>query len=82
MSSSNTEQLKNYLQGMSIDDRKKFAKACLTTLGNLQQIIYVNKKCSAELAIRIDKASEGCVSCDLLCPGADFNYLRNQHLSA
>jgi DNA-binding transcriptional regulator YdaS (Cro superfamily) len=82
MTHSNTEQLKQYLLEMSLTERKEFAKACLTTLGNLQQIIYVNKKCSAELAIRIDKASNGHISCDLLCPKADFNYLRNQTLTA
>ncbi|MEB3753809.1 hypothetical protein [Acinetobacter sp. MD2(2019)] len=71
-----------YLSSKSIEDRDYFAKACGTTLGNLQQIIYVNKKCSAELAINIDKASNGEVSCDLLCPGADFNYLRAQALTA
>ncbi|MFX6761508.1 hypothetical protein ABTP29_16500 [Acinetobacter baumannii] len=43
MSSSNTEQLKAYLSKMTIEERKAFAKACLTTLGNLQQIIYVLK---------------------------------------
>ncbi|WP_171456785.1 hypothetical protein [Acinetobacter pittii] len=41
MSSSNTEQLKAYLSKMTVEERKAFAKACLTTLGNLQQIIYV-----------------------------------------
>lgn len=82
MSSTGAEQLKRFLSQKSIDERNHFAKVCGTTLGNLQQIIYVNKKCSAELAIQIDKASNGKVSCDLLCPGADFNYLRAQILNA
>jgi len=82
MSSSNVEQLKIYLLGLTPEGRKEFAKACLTTVGNLQQIIYVNKKCGAPLAIRIDKASKGKVSCDALCPEADFDYLRNQTLTA
>lgn len=82
MSSKNTDQLKRYLLELTSQDRKVFAKKCLTTVGNLQQIIYVNKKCSARLAIRIDKASNGAVSCDLLCPDADFDYLRKQILSA
>ncbi|QQN40391.1 hypothetical protein [Acinetobacter sp. CS-2] len=82
MSSSNTEQLKSYLLSLTPEGRKNFAKECLTTVGNLQQIIYVNKKCGAPLAIRIDKASKGQVSCDSLCPEADFDYLRNQTLTA
>ncbi|RKG36862.1 MULTISPECIES: hypothetical protein [Acinetobacter] len=82
MSSSNTEQLKNHLLSLTLEGREAFAKECLTTVGNLQQIIYVNKKCGAPLAIRIDKASGGKVRCDSLCPEADFNYLRNQTLTA
>ncbi|MGA8882645.1 MAG: hypothetical protein WB445_03345 [Acinetobacter sp.] len=82
MSSSNTEQLKNYLLGLTSEGRETFAKECSTTVGNLQQIIYVNKKCGAPLAIRIDKASKGQVRCDSLCPEADFDYLRNQELTA
>ena len=78
----NTEQLKNFLLSIKPMEREAFAKACLTTVGNLQQIIYVNKKCGAPLAIRIDKASKGVVTCDSLCPDADFDYLRNQALTA
>lgn len=82
MSLANTEQLKEFLLSMKPVERESFAKACLTTVGNLQQIIYVNKKCGAPLAIRIDKASNGKVTCDSLCPDADFDYLRNQALTA
>lgn len=55
MSSSNVDLLKNYLSELTPAAREEFAKECLTTVGNLQQIIYVNKKCGAPLAIRIDK---------------------------
>ncbi|AXY60217.1 hypothetical protein [Acinetobacter sp. WCHAc010052] len=82
MSASNVELLKNYLLGLTPEAREKFAKECSTTVGNLQQIIYVNKKCGAPLAIRIDKASNGEIPCDSLCPEADFNYLRSQPASA
>lgn len=82
MSSSSSEKLKIYLLGLTPEAREVFAKECSTTVGNLQQIIYVNKKCGAPLAIRIDKASGGKVPCDSLCPEADFNYLRNQALTA
>lgn len=82
MSSSSSEQLKIYLLGLTPEAREAFAKKCSTTVGNLQQIIYVNKKCGAPLAIRIDKASGGKVPCDSLCPEADFNYLRSQTLIA
>lgn len=81
MSLSRVNLLKQYLSNMSIDERKDFAKACKTSLGNLQQIVYVNKKCGAGLAINIDRASKGAIPCDLLCPDVDFNYIRNQALT-
>ncbi len=82
MASVNTNQLKVFLKGMKAEDKEVFAKKCLTTVGNLNQIIYVNGKCSAALAIRIDKASNGAVLCDALCPDADFNYIRQQAATA
>lgn len=82
MSSANTTELKAYLSQLSTEERKAFAKRCQTTLGYLNQIMYGNSKCSASLAIKIDKESFGEVSCDLLCPEADFDYVRNQALSA
>lgn len=82
MSSANTTELKAFLIKLSLSDRESFAKSCQTSLGYLNQIMYGNSKCSASLAIKIDKESNGVVRCDLLCPEADFNYLRNQALTA
>lgn len=82
MSSSNSSELKSFLAGLSVKDKSAFAERCSTTVGYLSQIMYGNSKCSASLAIKIDKESNGVVSCDLLCPEADFDYVRNQTLSA
>jgi len=82
MSSANTTELKAFLASLSLSDREDFAKRCQTSLGYLNQIMYGNSKCSASLAIKIDKESDGAVSCDLLCPEADFDYVRNQALTA
>mgnify|MGYP003600390087 CR=1 FL=1 len=82
MSSSNSNELKSFLAGLSVQDKDAFAERCSTTVGYLNQIMYGNSKCSASLAIKIDKESNGAVSCDLLCPEADFDYVRNQALSA
>lgn len=75
------DRLKNYMKGMTTEQKQEFAKSCSTSLGNLNQIIYVNGKCSASLAIRIDKASAGAIPCDDLCPDADFEYIRQKALS-
>ncbi|WP_338558160.1 hypothetical protein [Acinetobacter sp. KS-LM10] len=82
MSSSNSIELKSFLMSLSAQDKDAFAERCSTTVGYLNQIMYGNSKCSASLAIKIDKESNGVVSCDLLCPEADFDYVRNQTLSA
>lgn len=71
-------QLKQFLKPLSNDQRIAFAEKCGTTLGNLNQIIYSTTRCSASLAISIDRESGGQVRCDDLCPSADFDYLRNQ----
>ena len=81
MSSAHTAELKSFLNRLTPNERKAFAKRCQTSIGYLHQIMYGNSKCSALLAIRIDKESNGAVKCDLLCPEADFNYIRNQALS-
>lgn len=82
MSSSDLSGLKSFLAGLSAQDKDAFAERCSTTVGYLNQIMYGNSKCSASLAIKIDKESSGAVSCDLLCPEADFDYVRNQALTA
>ena len=82
MSSSNSNELKSFLAGLSVQDKGAFAERCSTTVGYLNQIMYGNSKCSASLAIKIDKESNSLVSCDLLCPDADFNYIRHQALTA
>ncbi|UOH20442.1 helix-turn-helix domain-containing protein [Acinetobacter sp. NyZ410] len=79
MSSRNTHQLKSFLANLTPQGKDAFAKQCSTTVGYLNQIMYGNSKCSASLAIKIDKESNGLVSCDLLCPDADFNYIRHQN---
>ena len=73
----------NFIKNMSDDQvREKFATKCGTTLGYLKLVMYGNRKCSAALAINIDRESKGEITCDVLCPEVDFNYLRNQPISA
>lgn len=82
MASSNTAKLKLFLGQLSSYEKTEFARKCETSTGYLNQIMYGNSRCSASLAIKIDKESLGAVPCDDLCPDADFNYIRNQALTA
>ncbi|MBF7693448.1 hypothetical protein I2F29_08570 [Acinetobacter sp. FNA3] len=59
-------------------ERESFANRCGTSLGYLKAIMYGNRKCNPILAINIDRESEGNISCDNLCPEADFEYVRQK----
>ncbi len=77
------QSLISYLKSFPSDEeREAFASKCDTSLGYLKLVMYGNRKCGAALAIKIDRESKGCVPCDDLCPDVDFDYVRNQALSA
>lgn len=76
------ESLIQYLGSLLTEtDRESFAQKCGTSLGYMNLIMYGHRKCSATLAIAIDRESNGAVRCDDLCPDADFAYLRNNALT-
>lgn len=75
----NVQALRDYIKSLPSDaEREEFAQKCGITFGYLKLVMYGVRKCSATLAIKIDKESNSLVSCDDLCPDADFNYLRYQ----
>lgn len=77
------QSLINYLKSLSTDKAcEDFARRCGTSVGYLKLVMYGNRKCSATLAISIDRESNGSVRCDDLCPDADFDYVRYQSLIA
>ena len=82
MATNGTAKLKSFMSGLAAHEKEEFAKKCETSVGYLNQIMYGNSKCSASLAIRIDKESRALVPCDDLCPEADFDYIRTQALIA
>lgn len=79
-----TQSLTDYIKKSFRTKREKeaFAIRCGTTLGYLRLVMCGARNCSATLAIAIDRESNGTVRCDVLCPEADFDYLRRQKLSA
>lgn len=54
-----------------------FARACLTTAGQLKQVAYGNRRPSASLAINIERESTGRVTCEELRPDVDWAYVRS-----
>jgi DNA-binding transcriptional regulator YdaS (Cro superfamily) len=53
--------LKSYITGKSGPDRDDFAKRCGTSRGVLQNIMYGFRTCNPELAVVIDRVSDGAV---------------------
>ncbi|MCU4436128.1 helix-turn-helix domain-containing protein [Acinetobacter bereziniae] len=71
------QTLKSFFLPLNDKEREIFASACGTTVGQILQIMYGNRKSNPALAIAIDRESKGLVPCEELCPEADFQYLRN-----
>lgn len=69
-------KLVEYIRPMNVDERSAFARRCKSTPAQIQQLAY-GRRASAELAIRIDIASEGQVSCEEMRPDINWAYLRD-----
>lgn len=69
-------KLKDFLRTLSIDQKVEFARRCGTTLGHLRNVAGQHKTCAESLAINVERESFGAVTCEELCPGADWAYIR------
>lgn len=72
------EQLKTFLETMSLAERAAFATRCGTTAGHLRNISYGYKPCGESLAVNIDRESAGQVPAEKLAPEVDWEYLRRK----
>jgi DNA-binding transcriptional regulator YdaS (Cro superfamily) len=68
--------LKTYLSTLTLDERATFAAACGSTAGHLRNIGYGDRLCRESLAIEIEKATNGLVTCEELRPDVDWAYVR------
>jgi DNA-binding transcriptional regulator YdaS (Cro superfamily) len=66
----------DYLKSLPKPDRHVFAAQCGTTLGHLQNAAYGYKPFSAELAIRIEAASDGAVRAEGMRPDVPWHVIR------
>ena len=69
-------RLLDFIKSLAPKERDRFAAECETSLGYLKQVGYGNKACGPALAIRVERASKGRVTCEELCPTADWQYVR------
>jgi DNA-binding transcriptional regulator YdaS (Cro superfamily) len=70
-------KLKAFLQTMTLEERKAFAKRCGSSAGHLNNISYGYRPCAEALAISIEKESGRRVTCEEIRPDVDWAYLRN-----
>lgn len=68
--------LKTYFLGLPVDQRASFAERCGVAAGHLRNIAYGSRSCTEGVAIAIERESGGAVTCEALCPGTDWAYLR------
>ncbi|HDS1059367.1 YdaS family helix-turn-helix protein [Pseudomonas putida] len=68
--------LSEYLKTMNKEGLEAFAKRCGTSVGQLKQVAYGNRRASAGLAVCLDRETEGAIRCEALRPDIDWAYLR------
>jgi DNA-binding transcriptional regulator YdaS (Cro superfamily) len=69
-------ELKTYFLGLRVDERADFARRCGVALGHLRNIAYGSRSCTEGLAIAIERETDGQLTCESLCPGADWAFIR------
>ncbi|MCA4074593.1 helix-turn-helix domain-containing protein [Pseudomonas kurunegalensis] len=68
--------LSEYLKTMDKEGLDGLARRCGTSVGQLKQVAYGNRRASAGLAVSLDRETEGKISCESLRPDIDWDYLR------
>lgn len=68
--------LSEYLKTMDKEGLEAFAHCCGTSVGQLKQVAYGNRRASAGLAVCLDRETAGVIRCEALRPDIDWAYLR------
>lgn len=68
--------LLDYIKSPESIEVEALAGRCETSVGQLKQVAYGNRRANAQLAIAIDRATAGKVTCEELRPDIDWKYLR------
>lgn len=70
--------LSEYLKKMDKEGLDALAKRCGTSVGQLKQVAYGNRRASAGLAVSLDRETGGEIRCESLRPDIDWAYLRQE----
>lgn len=69
--------LHDYIKLLDKPALERFASRCGTSVGQLKQVGYGNRRPSASLAICIERESARSVICEDMRPDIDWAYLRS-----
>lgn len=69
-------KLIDYLNAIPVEARESFAARCGTSFDYLRQVGYGNRACSEKLAINLERESSRMLTCEELCPDADWAFIR------
>lgn len=72
------EVLRRYLNSLAVDEQRKFARRCGTSIGYLRKSISAGQKLGIELVIAIERESKGAVRGEELRPEIDWAYLTSR----
>jgi len=56
--------------------RHDFAKRCETTVNHLNNVAYSGRRVGEGFAIRLERETDGAVTCEEMRPDVDWSYLR------
>jgi len=71
-----------YIKDLDKEALESLAARCQTSVGQIKQVAYGNRRASAGLAVCIDRETMAAVTCEALRPDIDWQYLRGQPGSA
>jgi DNA-binding transcriptional regulator YdaS (Cro superfamily) len=72
--------LHTYISGLDKAALEGFAKRCLTSVGQLKQVAYGNRRASAGLAVGIERETGAVITCEQLRSDIDWAYVRSTGL--
>jgi DNA-binding transcriptional regulator YdaS (Cro superfamily) len=69
-------KLLEYMKTLDKAQLESLAKRCQTSVGQLKQVAYCNRRAGAGLAVNLERETQGAVTCESLREDIDWAYLR------
>lgn len=65
-----------YIKGLDKAELEGLADRCKTSVGQIKQVAYGNRRAGAGLAVCLERETRGAVTCESLRDDIDWAYLR------